>query len=113
MVLIWVIMAIACTLPLYVIVAYHQPTLRRFWRLLTAVDLIILLIWLFGDSVAMREQLWKISFDSFTGHQIFGSQVGNIFWFAVINFIISTVTIIMWQADQKRARFRDVFFKKE
>ena len=112
MILIWIIMAIVCAIPVYYITRFHRQIVVKYWKIIGLVNLFVLILWSFGDDFARQNGIWHISFDDFSATVVAGMQIGNAFWFLVINTILCVVTIVMWQADEKKMRFRDLFFHR-
>lgn len=110
MIEIWIIMAIVCAIPFYYIGRWHRQIIVKYWKIILLVNLYVLVLWSFGDSFARQNDIWRISFSGFPGKVVLGMQIGNAFWFLVINTVLCIVTIIMWQAHNQHRRFRDIFF---
>lgn len=111
MILIWIIMIIYCLLPLTIIFSWHIKTIKKYWRPLLVVNLVIIALSSLADNFATRNQIWHITFDQFSATPILGTQLGNLIWYTVITFILSVITILMWNARQTGVHFRTVFIK--
>lgn len=113
MILIWIIMAVVCAVPVFAIARWHRDIIIKYWKILVLINIFVLFLWSFGDNFARQNNIWHISFDNFSGKVVLGMQIGNAFWFLVINTILSIITIIMWQAHHQHRRFRDLFFNRK